>query len=98
MTKNIKLQIIDETIIILSKIQFPPSPKKHLFKLQLSTQKESQLRDTIVRGFTVALSRSRVVNYSRPKGIEKATSLLRCVRNPTLSPSSPFLSLSRSIG
>lgn len=47
-----------------------------------------------MRGFTVALSRSRVVNYSRPKGIEKATSLLRCVRNPTLSPSSPFLSLS----
>lgn len=77
-----------------------PLPKKHLFKLQLSTQKESQLRDTIVRGFTVALSRSRVVNYSRPKGIEKATSLLRCVRNPanpfSLLPLSLSLALSVS--
>lgn len=53
-----------------------------------------------MRGFTVALSRSRVVNYSRPKGIEKATSLLRCVRNPanpfSLLPLSLSLALSVS--
>lgn len=54
-----------------------------------------------MRGFTVALSRSRVVNYSRPKGIEKATSLLRCVRNPanpfSLLPLSLSLSLYRLV-
>lgn len=47
------------------------------------------MRSCVVSQFPVTLSRSRVVNYSRPKGIENATSLLRCVRNPT----NPFSTL-----
>lgn len=58
------------------------------------------MRSCVVSQFPVTLSRSRVVNYSRPKGIENATSLLRCVRNPTnpfsiLHPPPLALSVSR---
>lgn len=79
---------------IYTKLLFPQFPKKNTY-LNYNYRHKKNHNYQIVRGFTVTLSRSRVVNYSRPKGIENATSLLRCV------PANPFLilplPLSRSV-